>query len=194
MNGARFLDSGFQRCFSCENKHLAQMNTFFVAFDSFDFAQHLYKVADVSPIHFRKQSHRSYLRDLNIGFQGLAAWIFRAKSTTPLYDCEGFCGESQILWFFFSVFFPCFLCVGQKNLPFSHFGWNKHLELQKRLISQQKTAPIPPLAQPHLFKVDTPPKAQPEQSTRIFAQNTSKNTVATSWFGGFIFFGFCQDL
>ena len=42
-----------------------------------------FKVADLSPIHFRKQSHRWYvwLMDLNIGCQGLAAW-FWIKSTT----------------------------------------------------------------------------------------------------------------
>ena len=31
-----------------------------------------HKVADLSPIHFRKQSRKWYLRILNIGFQGLA--------------------------------------------------------------------------------------------------------------------------
>ena len=47
-----------------------------------------HKVADLSPIHFRKQSRKWYLRILNIGFQGLAAW-FRAKSTILFNDpCE----------------------------------------------------------------------------------------------------------
>ena len=49
------------------------------------FSKKYHKVADLSPIHFRKQS----ATDGNYGSKywgftrGLAAWIFRAKSTTP---------------------------------------------------------------------------------------------------------------
>ncbi len=56
-----------------------------------------FKVADLSPIHFRKQSHRWYLwlMELNIGFQGLAAW-FWVKSTTIRFRFSWVSGRQVI--------------------------------------------------------------------------------------------------